>query len=224
MNLQVGPSSPARRQVAPGVDATLPATLEPPDLLDTHTLQATLQMARPADAARAENAAAVLVAGIQDITNTMVEDFELNDVLRMVLETMYRALGFRRIVFCLRDARSNLMTGRFGLGDEAAAVAARFQVALGRPGDLFAAVCSKGADMLVADASQARIAASLPAWYRQAVDAPAFLLLPMLLHGKPLALIYADMAEPGSIALGEKELALLRTLRNQALMAFKQAA
>jgi hypothetical protein len=39
-----------------------------------------------------------------------------------------------------------------------------------------------------------------------------------------LALIYADMAAPGSIELGEKELALLRTLRNQALMAFKQAA
>ena len=86
----------------------------------------------------------------------------------MVLETMYRALGFRRIVFCLRDARSNRITGRFGLGDDAAAVAARFSIALGRSGDLFAAVCSKGADMLVADATQPRIAASLPAWYREA--------------------------------------------------------
>ena len=224
MNLLVGPNSPARRLLAPGVDATLPATLEPPDLLDTHTLQATLQMARPADAARAENAAAVLVAGIQDITNTMVEDFELNDVLRMVLETMFRALGFRRIVFCLRDARSQHLTGRFGLGDDAAAVAARFKIALDRQSDLFVAVCTQGADMLVADATQPRIAASLPAWYREGVNAPAFLLLPMRMQGKPLALIYADMAAKGSIVLGEKELAFLRTLRNQALMAFKQAA
>jgi hypothetical protein len=43
------------------------------------------------------------------------------------------------------------------------------------------------------------------------------------LQGKPMALIYADMAERGRLELGEKELALLRTLRNQALMAFKQA-
>ena len=224
MNMQVGSHSPAHRLLALRNGATPAPGDDAPELLHTLSLQATVRSPRPADAASAEDAAAVLVAGIQDITNTLVEDFELNDVLRMVLETMYRALGFRRIVFCLRDARSNLMTGRFGLGDEAAAVAARFQVALGRPGDLFAAVCSKGADMLVADASQARIAASLPAWYRQAVDAPAFLLLPMVMQGRPLALIYADMAEPGSIALGEKELALLRTLRNQALMAFKQAA
>ncbi len=46
----------------------------------------------------------------------------------------------------------------------------------------------------------------------------------MQMQGKPLALIYADMAAKDRIVLGEKELALLRTLRNQALMAFKQAA
>ena len=33
----------------------------------------------------------VLAAGIQDITNAMVESFQLNDVLRMILETMFRA-------------------------------------------------------------------------------------------------------------------------------------
>jgi serine/threonine protein kinase len=224
MNMQVGVDSPAYRLLAPVTDDAVPEAGQAQDLLASHTLQATLQMARPVDAALAENAAAMLVAGIQDITHTMVEDFKLNDVLRMVLETMWRALGFRRVVFCLRDARSNSITGRFGLGDNAEAVAAQFRIPLQRRSDLFVAVCSKGADMLVADASQARIAASLPAWYREGVNAPAFLLLPMLMQGKPLALIYADMAAPGSIGLGEKELALLRTLRNQALMAFKQAA
>ena len=48
----------------------------------------------------------VLAAGIQDITNAMVESFQLNDVLRMILETMFRALGFRRMVFCLRVRRA----------------------------------------------------------------------------------------------------------------------
>jgi hypothetical protein len=166
--------------------------------------------------------AAVLVAGVQDITNTLVEDFALNDVLHMVLETMYRALGFRRIVFRLRDARSNRIAGRFGLGDDVAAVAQRFSIAPALSGDLFAAVCTRGADMLVADVTQPRIAASLPAWYRDGINAPACLRLPM--QGKSLALIYADMGTQGSISLGEKELAWLRTLRNQALMAFKQAA
>ena len=41
-----------------------------------------------------------------------------------------------------------------------------------------------------------------------------------VLKGAPFALIYADKAQPGGIDLGEKELSLLRTLRNQAVMAF----
>jgi hypothetical protein len=165
---------------------------------------------------------------VQDITQHMVaDDFKLNEVLRMILETMLRALGFRRVVFCLRDSKSNMLTGRFGLGEGAAEVAAAIQVSLKLPAggtpDLFAAVCAKGADTLIADATQATIASRLPAWFVQKVKAPSFLLLPLVLKGAPFGLIYADQAQPGGIQLGEKELALLRTLRNQGVMAFRQA-
>jgi hypothetical protein len=36
-------------------------------------------------------------------------------------------------------------------------------------------------------------------------------------------MIYADKGEAGSLVVNEKELSLLRTLRNQAVMAFKQS-
>jgi eukaryotic-like serine/threonine-protein kinase len=148
-------------------------------------------------------------------------------VLRMILETMFRALGFRRIVFCLRDPRSNMLTGRFGLGDGASQTAAVIQVPIAlKPGvqpDLFAAVCAKGADTLIADATLPAIATRLPAWFHLRIGAPSFLLLPLMLKGAPFALIYADQATPGGIRLGEKDLALLRTLRNQGVMAFRQA-
>jgi hypothetical protein len=146
----------------------------------------------------------------------------------MILETMYRALGFRRIVFCLRDPKTDTLTGRFGLGESVEVVSPVFRVPLkpaaGAAPDLFTAVCLKGADTLISDATVANIAARLPAWYRDKVNAPAFLLLPLLMKNAPFALIYADKAKPGAIELGEKELSLLRTLRNQAVMAFRQAA
>jgi len=232
MNLQVAAKSPARRLLCAPVGAeaaTVAAGREAAhDSLSPHELQATVTLAQRAPATAAggavENASELLAAGIQDITNSMVESFRLNDVLRMILETMYRALGFRRIVFCLRDPKTHTLTGRFGLGDGAEAVAAAFKVPLAGGTDLFTAVCAKGADTLITDAGATQIAARLPAWYRQQVNAPAFLLLPMLMKGAPFALIYADKAQPGAIALGEKELSLLRTLRNQAVMAFKQVA
>ena len=141
----------------------------------------------------------------------------------MILETMFRALECRRIVFCLRDPRTETLTGRFGLGDDAALVSAAFKVPLKGSTDLFTAVCLKGADTLISDSGASSIAARLPAWYRDKVNAPTFLVLPLMLKNAPFAMIYADKARQGGIDLGAKELAMLRTLRNQAVMAFRQA-
>ncbi|MBX3619979.1 MAG: protein kinase [Rhizobacter sp.] len=234
MGLQVAPGSPMRRLLERPGNGT--ARHVDHDSLTQHELHATMPIEPPAAAGAADAAPAfdhqaainMLAAGIQDITNTMVEDFKLNEVLRMILETMLRALGFRRIVFCLRDPKTDTLTGRFGLGEGVEQVSARFKVPLkpapGAPVDLFTAVCAKGADTLISDATVPQIATRLPEWYRQGVNAPAFLLLPLTLKGAPFALIYADKARPGAIELGEKELSLLRTLRNQAVMAFRQAS
>jgi len=176
--------------------------------------------------AASDQVAQTLTAGIQDITNAMVEDFKLSDILRMILEAMFRALDFQRVVFCLRDPKTDTLTGRFGLGAGVEGVVKTFSVYLGPSNapDLFATICSKGADTLINDASDPRIAARLPAWYGHAYHAPTFLILPLLLKGKPFGLIYADKADCSSLLLSEKELSLLRTLRNQAVMAFKQSS
>ncbi len=69
MHMQVGANSPAHRLLAPAAGAeALAAAGEAQDLLATHTLQATLQLTRPDGADAPADAAAVLVAGIQDIT------------------------------------------------------------------------------------------------------------------------------------------------------------
>jgi len=172
-----------------------------------------------------ELVAQTLAAGIQDITNAMVEEFKLSDVLRMILEAMFRALSFHRIVFCMRDPRTDILTGRFGLGEGVESVVKTFSVPLagGSAPDLFATICGKGADTLISDASDPRIEQRLPAWYKKHYHAPTFLILPLLLKGRPFGLIYADKAELGGLQVDEKELAMLRTLRNQAVMAFRQA-
>ena len=190
---------------------------------------ATLQGAAPMmaqEVAKSDQAAQTLAAGIQDITNAMVEDFRLSDVLRMILESMFRALEFNRIVFCMRDTKTDMLTGRFGLGQGIEAVVKQFCVPMNPSGpmDLFAAICSKGADTLISDTSDPRIMQRLPAWYLKAYNAPTFLILPLALKGKPFGMIYADKAQQGGLVVDEKELSLLRTLRNQAVMAFKQSA
>jgi len=194
--------------------------------LSSLELQATkaIPVAEPALASKSNQVAETLSAGIQDITNAMVEDFKLADVLRMILETMYRAMGFDRVIFCMRDARTEAVVGRFGLGEGVDAFVKDFKVPLkAATPDLFGLVCIKGMDSMISDSSNPRIHSRLPPWYMASLNAPTFLLLPLQVKGAPFGLIYADKVEKGALELNEKELALLRTLRNQAVMAFKQS-
>jgi serine/threonine protein kinase len=172
-----------------------------------------------------EQSAAVLSAGIADVTTTMASDsFKLNEVLRLILDTIHQGLAFDRVVFCLRDPKSGQLSGRIGLGSGGEALAQRFLIDARGPqaADLFAAACLKGADTVITDGRSASLAPRLPLWYRSSAMPLSFLLLPMMIKNAPFALIYADrQAVP--IDFGERELSLLRTLRNQAVMAFKSA-
>ena len=170
------------------------------------------------------DAQAVLTAGIQDISNTLIDGFQLNDILRIILETMYRAMGFRRVVLCIRDAKAGVMQGRFGFGPDANEVARAFRFPLSFTPDIFHAATSKGVDILISDIDDPKIASRIPDWYRKAVPAHSFVLFPLNIKSNPVALIYADRDEPGGIAIPEKELQLLRTLRNQAILAIKQGS
>ena len=169
------------------------------------------------------NAESVLTAGIQDISNSLVDDFSLNDILRIILETMYRAIGFKHVLLCLKDGRAGMMAGRFGFGPDAAEIVKHFRFPLAYAPDVFHLSSSKGADILISNIDDAKIADKIPAWYRQNVPARTFVLLPLNIKHQPLALIYCDMDKPGAIVISERELQLLKTLRNQAVLAIKQA-
>ena len=231
MEIRVAPGSPASKLLKAPENLTSQSAEQSPDTdgnLGRFELQAT--QAAPLNGViepppKDNRVADTLSAGIQDITNAMVEDFKLTDVLRMILETMYRAMGFDRIIFCMRDAKTETVTGRFGLGNDVENFVKSFKIPLkAATPDLFAVVCLKGADTMISDATEARIVQRLPEWYRKSLNAPTFLLLPLQIKGAPFGLIYADKIEHGSLELDEKELALLRTLRNQAVMAFKQSS
>jgi hypothetical protein len=171
-----------------------------------------------------EDAQSVLSSGIQDISNSLVDDFALNDILRIILETMYRAMGFKRVLLALRDSKSGQMTGRFGLGPEVADLTKQFRFPLSAEvHDVLLLATGKGLDIIINDIDDPKIADKVPKWYRERIPAKTFVLFPLTLKGRPVALIYCDKDKAGSIQIPDKELTLLKTLRNQALLAIKQA-
>lgn len=169
------------------------------------------------------DAQAILAAGIQDISNSLVDEVPLNDILRIILETIYRAMGFEHVLLCLRDAKSNAMVGRFGFGPDAIDLAKHLRFTLMATPDVFHVALSKGVDVIIDDIDDPKIAARVPDWYRQNLPGRTFVLLPLSIKSVPVAMIYCSKSKAGAIKIPEKELSLLKTLRNQALLAIKQA-
>lgn len=171
--------------------------------------------------ARPHNAEAILGAGIQDVTASLVSDFNLNDVLQMVLETIYRGIGFNRALILVRDNKQNAMVAKFGFGPGVEALIPVFRFSLPFVADVFHLSIEKGLDIAIENIDAPNIADKIPAWYRTTINAPCFILLPVMLKDKAIGMFYADMLTANSLKVSQHQLSLLRTLRNQAVLAIK---
>jgi transcriptional regulator with GAF, ATPase, and Fis domain len=174
--------------------------------------------------ATAASAEQMLSAGIHDVTETLTSEFALNDLLQMVLETMYRGMGFTRTIIFVRDAKQNTMRARFGFGADIEEVIAKCTFPLAFAPDVFHVALDKGADIAIENTQAANIVQRIPEWHRKAMQPNAFLLLPVILKNRPLALLYADFDRTDAAKISAEQLNLLRTLRSQVVLAFKHCA
>jgi serine/threonine protein kinase len=214
--------SKVRKWTGQAID-TIPEGTKKSDIMNgVHGIESALNAEDKKESSAKPDPATVMGAGIQDVTNTLVEDFNLNDVLLMVLETIYRGLGFKRAIICIRDNKINAMVARMGLGAGVDEVIPHFRFKLAYEADVFHLAIDKGVDIVIEDLRAESIANKIPVWYRELVDAQSFILLPVVVNKKTIGLFYADMQEANSLKLSEQQLSLLRTLRNQAVLAIKQ--
>ncbi|MEW6313542.1 MAG: HDOD domain-containing protein [Pseudomonadota bacterium] len=216
-NKQTMPAAaPARTAAQVAADTLDNITLKAADPLETQTI--TLA----GEETPLINSQAVLTAGVQDITNTLVGDFQLNDILRMILETMYRGMSFSRVLLCVRDSSGNTLKGRFGFGRDIDKILPRFAIPVESSQGAFFAALNKAADILISDVNADSIRAYIPDWYRKMVPAQSFILFPIIVNKKAIGLFYGDKDEAGSLNIRPDDLNLLKTLRNQAVLAIKQ--
>lgn len=190
---------------------------EPADTLDQQ-IQQTAEIA----AQQQQEAKTVLLTGIQDITNLLVGSYQLNDLLRAILETMYRGMGFDRVLLCMRDLKTNSLPARMGFGDGAEGLIKRFSVPLAKSQDVFQVALDKQADIFLTDINAQNIRDRVPKWYRDTVSAETFILLPVVIDKKIIGLFYGDKSKAGGLEILAQELNMLKTLRNQAVLAIRQ--
>jgi HD-like signal output (HDOD) protein len=167
----------------------------------------------------------VLTRGLHEITSLLVTEFTLDDVLRVILETIYRALGVgrTRAFFLLKDPAGAIARFRFGLGQSAADMRAWIEVPLSGVDDLFSLAMRQHKDVVIKNVSAPEISPLLPEWYRQRSVAGRYVvLLPLVVDQKALGLFYIDGDAAGVRLLTPALLNYLKVLRGQAVVAIRQ--
>lgn len=163
----------------------------------------------------------ILAQGMQDLTSLILGNYQLADVLKMVAELFYRSGSFDHVLVSTLDRGSQCLVGRVAFGPGSDRLKSAFRIPLAFSPDVFHAALSKGQDILISDARADNIRGRIPPWYSQSADAHAFLLLPISINGKSVAMLYADR-ENAPLQLPGQLLGLLKALRNQATLAIRQ--
>lgn len=163
----------------------------------------------------------ILMQGVAEITNCMLDDFDLNELLTMVLETIYRGMGFTRVLFCIRDARTRTINARFGLGKSIDSVIPQFRFSLGDEDDIVHAAINRGKECIILDVNSPEYRARVPEYLRKVTRPRSVVLYPILVNRRVIGLLYADMDEC-SPDVSADALKFFKTLRNQAALAIQQ--
>jgi len=192
---------------------------------DTGTAAGRLIEAADADVQADELPETILTRGLHEITGLLIGEYTLDDVLRVILETMYRALGVgrTRTFFFLKDPTAPLLRYRFGLGQSPGGMRAWQELPLDRGADIFSLALGRQKDLVVKDSAAPEVAPFLRDWHRRLLVPSRFVvLLPLVVDQRALGLFYLDGDQAGASLLTSPVLNYLKVLRGQALIAIHQ--
>ncbi len=168
-----------------------------------------------------ESTETLLMDGLNEVTCMLVGECSMTEIFNVVLETMYRSVGFHRVVLALLDRKQGSICGRLGFGEADERFIKGFRLPVAYHVDMFHGALKNSVDVYISDTTSEKIQAELPEWYRRISDAGSFLLLPLVINQRPVGLIYADHIKPHGLKIDIRRLNLLKSLRNQIVLAVR---
>ncbi len=198
----------AEEQLEPAVQQTAPK-----DSFELDTVMQSQDVVR-------EDAESILSQGLQEATNILLESGDVGQLFNTVMETLYRAMKFRRVFLCLQ--KNGVYTARIGFGDDIDSFLEEFRLVLEHDKNVFTVSLKKGVDVYIADVNDKKMRNDLPAWFFRMSNAGSFVLFPLMLNNRAVGFVYGEYAVPDSMKLSSRLLNLIKSLRNQMILALKQ--
>ena len=187
----------------------------------TLSLQATTQFVAETDAERGLRRHSFLTNAIGELTNAIIERASVNDMFTMVLEALYRSMGFDHVLLMIRDPARKSFVARFGFGHDIETLKSRFEFKLEGGQDIFSLAVQKGRNAVIVDTSDERCRGSIPTWCRELTQPRSILVFSVLVNKICIAVIYADCCSD-TMRVNAQELQVLNTLVKQLTLGVRQ--
>jgi HD-like signal output (HDOD) protein len=147
------------------------------------------------------------------------EVFDLQDIIMMILEAIYRGGAFDRVLFCMNDEDHSNVSARMGLGEGVETLIAEFNFPISLLSGPIGPVMIAKKDVFIDQVSESRYEKS---GFVEVVGASSFGICPLVNKGNAVGCLYFDrLSSP--LGLDEPQKKLLLTLRThlQNLLAVK---
>lgn len=162
-----------------------------------------------------------LINSVQEISDSIIDGASLNDAMIMVIETIYRGFDFNRVIFCMINRKNASVDARFGFGQDIDELIKDFKIPISRVPDIFNLALTKHQDYVIDNIDDPDIANLVPDWYRQKMLTKSLIVYPVVINKVAMGFIYADNNTPTRLSKHE-HLSIIKTLRNQVIMAIRQ--
>ena len=154
---------------------------------------------------------------LAEISELLCTECSISDAIYMILETMYRAFHFNRVLFCMLDQSRSKFSARFGFGENLDTLLDRFEFKVSRTSDYFNMAALRKKDIVINDTEDTGVWENLPIWYVKIISARSFLIYPLIIKEKCIGLFYADRKITG--ILNNDQLEYMNILRDKAIWA-----
>ena len=172
------------------------------------------------------NPETVFADGMKDVTNAILDNYSLNDIFRIVIETMFRGMkfsGIEKTLLFIKDTKQPVMNLRLSLGDSMEKLSAWFNIPTDNNGDIFNVAIERQRALFIGDTSREDVQRIIPQWFRERMQQPLLLiLLPIVVKGRTIGLVYLEGDPQYADSISSAHLNYLRALHNQIMLAIKQ--
>lgn len=163
-----------------------------------------------------------LMKAIGEVAMALTSPFHINDILMMVLEGMYRGVGFQHVLLALVNPARDHVYCRFGLGPQNDEVREALHFPLSFAGGLPARCILEAKEIFVADIDEGKRRGSFPTGCLELLGAKSIVMMPILVQDSPIGLFFLDRTADYP-PINKQDLLNLRTLCSQSVLAIRQS-